>query len=253
MSLPMLPLTDRTALVTGASRGIGSAIAVALAEAGANVAINYRSHEDGARGLARHILTLGRRALVSHADVADNAQVKQMVSDIVDEFGHLDILVNNAGITADRSFAKMDDAQWHCVIATNLHGAFYCTKAVIQHMLDRRFGRIVNITSVVGQIGNFGQTNYAASKAALAGFTKSLAKEVASRGITVNAVAPGFIHTDMAAVIPESIQERLLGQIPLGRFGCPEEVARAVVYLASPGAEYITGTELCINGGFLCN
>ena len=216
-------LEGRTALVTGGSRGIGRAIALALAEEGADVAINYVSSEATARS------------------VADQ--------DVLKEFGHVDILVNNAGITSDKSFVKMDHASWRRVLAINLDGVFNCTKVFIDQMLKQSFGRVVNITSVIGQIGNFGQANYAASKAGVAAFTKSLAKELAGKGITVNCVAPGFTETDMVTAIPEKVRAKLLEQIPMRRFGKAEEVARACVYLCSKDGDYVTGAELSINGG----
>jgi NAD(P)-dependent dehydrogenase (short-subunit alcohol dehydrogenase family) len=170
---------------------------------------------------------------------------------VLRQFEHLDILVNNAGITSDKTFVKMDHAAWRKVLAINLDGVFNCTKVFIDQMLARNYGRVVNITSVIGQIGNFGQANYAASKAGVAAFTKSLAKELAGKGVTVNAVAPGFIETEMVGAIPEGVRKRLLDQIPLKRFGTAEEVGRAVVYLVSPDGDYVTGAELSINGGLL--
>jgi len=244
-------LEGRTALVTGGSRGIGRAIALALAEEGADVAVNYVSSETTARAVADQIQKLGRRVMLAQADVADYPDTYRMAQEVLKEFGHLDILVNNAGITSDKSFVKMDHASWRKVLAINLDGVFNCTKVFIDQMLTQSFGRVVNITSVIGQIGNFGQANYAASKAGVAAFTKSLAKELAGKGITVNAVAPGFIETEMIEGIPEKVRNRLLDQIPLRRFGSAEEVARAVTYLVSSDGDYITGAELSINGGLL--
>jgi 3-oxoacyl-(acyl-carrier-protein) reductase len=246
-----MKLTGRTALVTGASRGIGNAIAMALAEEGADVAVNYVSNEAAAQAAVDRITKLGRRAILARADIADYPDTFRMAQDVLKQFGHLDILVNNAGITDDKTFIKMDHAAWRRVLAINLDGVFNCTKVFMEQMIQQEFGRVVNITSVIGQIGNFGQANYAASKAGVAAFTKSLAKELAGKGITVNAVAPGFVETDMVAGIPEKIQARLLAQIPLRRFGRAEEVARAVVYIVSPDGDYITGAELSINGGLL--
>src|SRR5262245_5373047 len=246
-----MKLKGRTTLVTGGSRGIGRAVAIALAEEGADVAINYVSSEAAARDVAEHIKKMGRRAILAQADVSDYPDTFRMAQDVLREFGHLDILVNNAGINSDKTFTKMDHASWRKVLGTNLDGVFNCTKVFVDRMLQQGYGRVVNMTSVIGQIGNFGQANYAASKAGVAAFTKSLAKELAGKGITVNAVAPGFIETEMVAGIPDKVKERLLAQIPLKRFGTAEEVARAVVYIVSPDGDYITGAELSINGGLL--
>jgi 3-oxoacyl-[acyl-carrier protein] reductase len=246
-----MKLKGRTALVTGASRGIGRAIALALADEGADVAINYVANELAAVDVAEHIGKMGRRAILARADVSDYPDTFRMAQDVLRHFEHLDILVNNAGITSDKTFVKMDHAAWRKVLAINLDGVFNCTKVFIDQMLARNYGRVVNITSVIGQIGNFGQANYAASKAGVAAFTKSLAKELAGKGVTVNAVAPGFIETEMVGAIPEGVRKRLLDQIPLKRFGTAEEVGRAVVYLVSPDGDYVTGAELSINGGLL--
>jgi 3-oxoacyl-(acyl-carrier-protein) reductase len=246
-----MKLKGRTALVTGASRGIGRAIALALADEGADVAINYVSNEPAAVDVAEHITKMGRRAVLARADVSDYPDTFRMAQEVLRQFEHLDILVNNAGVTSDKTFAKMDHAAWRKVLAINLDGVFNCTKVFIDQMLARSYGRVVNITSVIGQIGNFGQANYAASKAGVAAFTKSLAKELAGKGVTVNALAPGFIETEMVGAIPDGVRNRLLAQIPLKRFGTSEEVGRAVVYLVSPDGDYITGAELSINGGLL--
>jgi 3-oxoacyl-[acyl-carrier protein] reductase len=246
-----MKLKDRTALVTGASRGIGRAIALALAEEGADVAVNYASSQAAAQDVVNQIRKMGRRAISAQADVADYPDTFRMAQDVLREFGHLDILVNNAGITSDKTFTKMDHASWRKVLAINLDGAFNCTKVFIDQMLKQSFGRVVNITSVIGQIGNFGQANYAASKAGVAALTKSLAKELAGKGVTVNAVAPGFIETEMVEAIPEKVRNRFLEQVPLRRFGRAEEVGRMVVYIVSPDGDYITGSELCLNGGLL--
>jgi 3-oxoacyl-[acyl-carrier protein] reductase len=246
-----MKLKGRTALITGGSRGIGRAVALALAEEGADVAINYVSSEAAARDVADHIRKMGRRAVLAQADVSDYPDTFRMAQDVLRDFEHLDILVNNAGINSDKTFVRMDHASWRKVLGTNLDGVFNCTKVFIDQMLRQGYGRVVNMTSVIGQIGNFGQANYAASKAGVAAFTKSLAKELAGKGVTVNAVAPGFIETEMVASIPDKVKERLLAQIPLKRFGTAEEVARAVVYIVSSDGDYITGAELSINGGLL--
>jgi 3-oxoacyl-[acyl-carrier protein] reductase len=247
-----MKLKGRTALVTGGSRGIGRAVAIALAEEGADVAINYVSSEAAARDVAEHITQkIGRKAVLAQADVSDYPDTFRMAQDVLGAFGHVDILVNNAGINSDKTFTKMDHASWRKVLGTNLDGVFNCTKVFVDQMLRQSYGRVVNMTSVIGQIGNFGQANYAASKAGVAAFTKSLAKELAGKGVTVNAVAPGFIETEMVTGIPDKVKERLLAQIPLHRFGTAEEVARAVVYIVSSDGDYITGAELSINGGLL--
>lgn len=242
-------LKGRVAVVTGSSRGIGRAIALALAEEGADVAINYRRNEELAKEVAQSIERMGRGAGVYQADVSDLGQVLRMRDAILQRFERVDILVNNAGINRDKSFVKMDEETWRAVIEADLNSAFYCTKAFLDGMLARGYGRIINISSIVGQMGNFGQANYAAAKAGLIGLTKTLAKELAGKGITVNAVAPGFIETEMVASIPDEVKEKLLAQIPMRRFGKPEEVAKAVVFLASEDSNYITGHVLNVNGG----
>jgi 3-oxoacyl-(acyl-carrier-protein) reductase len=244
-----MQLTGRTALVTGASRGIGRAIAVSLAEEGADVAVNYLSNRDLATDVVDQIRKMGRKAMLAQADVADYPDTHRMAREVLEEFGHIDILINNAGINSDHTFVKMDQASWQKVLSINLDGPYNCTKVLVDQMIKEGWGRIVNITSIIGQIGNFGQANYAASKAGLAAFSKSLAKELVSKGITVNCVAPGFTETEMVMAIPEKVRMKLLDQIPMKRFGRSEEVARACVYLCSKDGDYITGTELSINGG----
>lgn len=244
-----MELEGKVALVTGASRGIGRAVALELARAGAEVAVNYAASEGPAQEVVREIEALGRRALAVKFDVADHEAVARGVKEVEEAFGRIDILVNNAGITRDGVCMRLKEEDWERVLSVNLKGAFLVTRAALPGMLKRRWGRIVNISSVVAFSGNPGQTNYAASKAGLVGFSRSLALEVASRGITVNVVAPGFIETDMTAALPEKAREALLSRVPLGRPGTPEEVAYAVVFLASEKAAYITGTVLHVNGG----
>ena len=244
-------LDGKTALVTGASRGIGRAIALRLAAEGARVAINYAGNVKAAEEVKAAIEAAGGTAILCRADVADSAAVEAMVADVAKEFGAIDILVNNAGITRDTLLMRMKDEDFAKVLDTNLKGVFYCTKAVSKLMMKKRSGRIVNMASVVGLVGNAGQTNYAAAKAGVIGFSKSAAKELASRGITVNVVAPGFIGTDMTAGLPESVKEKMLTDIPLGRMGEPEDVASAVLFLASDQASYITGQVVNVDGGMV--
>jgi NAD(P)-dependent dehydrogenase (short-subunit alcohol dehydrogenase family) len=274
-------LDGKAALVTGASRGIGQAIAVKLAAEGANVAVNYQSSKDQAadvidfinktdrmddldelikmidimdtveqaKEVRDMIESMGRHAIICQANVGRMDEVLKMRDKAVAEFGKIDILVNNAGIVKDKSFVKMTSEMWDDVISVNLTGTFNCSKAVIDGMLERHYGRIVNISSVIGRMGNRGQANYAASKAGIIGLTQTLAKEFADKGVTVNAVAPGFIGTDMLKSVPAKIMEKILAQIPMGRLGKPEEIASAVTYLVSPEAGYITGQVIDINGG----
>ncbi|WP_286884572.1 3-oxoacyl-ACP reductase FabG [Aneurinibacillus sp. UBA3580] len=242
-------LEGKVALVTGASRGIGRAIALELARQGADVAVNYAGNEAAAREVADEIAKLGRRAIVVKANVADAGEAEAMVKQTIDELGKLDILVNNAGITRDNLLMRMKEEEFDEVIATNLKGVFNCTKAVTRPMMKARSGRIINISSVVGVMGNPGQTNYVAAKAGVIGMTKSVARELASRGITVNAVAPGFIETDMTSVLGDDTRESLLTQIPLGRLGKPEDIADTVAFIASEKASYITGQVFHVDGG----
>lgn len=242
-------LSGKVALVTGASRGIGRHIALSLAEAGADVAVNYAGNEAKAQEVVDEIKSLGRRAFAVRANVASFAEVEAMVKQVTKEFGRLDILVNNAGITRDNLLMRMKEDDWDAVIETNLKGVFNGVKAVSRTMMKQRSGRIINLSSVVGVMGNAGQANYAASKAGIIGLTKSAARELASRGITVNAIAPGFIETDMTAKLEEETQKQLISQIPLGRLGQPQDVARVVRFLASDDAAYITGQTLHVDGG----
>jgi 3-oxoacyl-[acyl-carrier protein] reductase len=242
-----LDLSGKVALVTGASRGIGRAIARTLATAGAQVVITSRG--DAAQAVADEITQAGGQALALAADVSDAAAIAGVVDRILDAYGRLDVLVNNAGITRDQLLLRMKRDDWDAVIATNLTGTFVCTQAVLKTMVRQRAGRIISISSVVGQSGNPGQTNYAATKAGIIGFSKALAREVASRNITVNVVAPGLIDTDMTREISSDAQASWTSNIPLGRLGTPDDVAAAVCFLASDAASYITGQVLAVNGG----
>lgn len=246
-----MKLEGKKALVTGASRGIGRAIALALAAEGADVAVNYAGSEAAAKEVAAQIEAMGRRALVLKADVADSAASTAMVDAAVKEFGRIDILVNNAGITRDTLLMRMKEEDWDAVLTTNLKGVYNCTKAAVKYMMKQKSGRIVSISSVVGLTGNAGQANYAAAKAGVIGFTKAVAKEVAARGITVNAIAPGFIKTDMTSVLPEKVVEGLLNNIPLHTLGAPEDIAKAALFLVSEDANYITGQTLHVDGGMV--
>ena len=244
-------VANNTALVTGASRGIGRATAIELAKAGAKVAVNYAGNRAAAEEVVAQIQAAGGQAFMVQADVGDAAAVDAMVKSVVEQFGSIDILVNNAGITRDNLIMRMKEEDWDAVIHTNLKGIFNCTKVVTKLMMKQRYGRIVNMTSVVGVMGNAGQSNYAAAKAGVIGFTKSMAKELASRNITVNAVAPGYISTDMTADLPDQAKADLQSQIPLQRLGNPADVASAVLFLVSPGADYITGQTLHVDGGMV--
>lgn len=242
-------LDGKVALVTGGSRGIGRAIALELGARGADVLVNYHSSVAEAEQVADQIQAGGQRAESYQADVGDFDSADAMVKHAIETFGDLHILVNNAGITRDGLIMKMSESDWDDVMRTNLRAAFNCTKPAVRHMLRRRYGRIINITSVAGQMGNPGQTNYSASKAGQIGFTKSLAREVGSRNVTVNAVAAGYIDTTIWEGVSEDARQGLIGMIPLGRKGEPEEIAKAVVFLASDDAAYITGHVLTVDGG----
>lgn len=239
----------KVALVTGAGKGIGKEIALELARGGAKCVINYASSATGAESVAEEIRAMGSEAMTYKCDVSDADAVQKMITDVMEQYGRIDILVNNAGITKDGLMLKMTEADFMAVLDINLKGAFNCMKAVTKPMMKQRYGRIINITSIVGIIGNAGQVNYAASKAGLIGMTKSAARELASRNITVNAVAPGFIETDMTDVLPDSVKEQLLAQIPMKKLGQTGDIANAVCFLADEKASYITGQVLQVNGG----
>jgi len=244
----MTKLKDKVAMVTGAAQGIGKAVAIALAREGANLIISDINLELAAQ-TAKEVEALGVKTLALKTNVADLADVENSVSEAVKVFGKIDILVNNAGITKDNLLIRMKKEDWDAVLAVNLTGVFNCTKVVSRLMMKNSCGKIINIASISGQMGNFGQANYSASKAGVIGFTKTVAREAAARNITVNAIAPGFIQTAMTDKIPQEIKNKMLEQIPLGKFGQPEDIANAVVFLSSPEADYITGQVLAVNGG----
>ena len=245
----MINLDGKKALVTGASRGIGKAIAIRLATEGVSVGVNYNASEQEAAKVVDEIQSLGGKAIILKGSVADSLEVQSLIQAAEDKLGGLEILVNNAGITKDNLIMRLPEEDWDQVIDTNLKGAFLCTKAALRSMVRQRSGRIINMSSVVAITGNAGQSNYTAAKAGLIGFTKTVAKEVASRGITVNAIAPGFIETQMVDAISSQLQEKILERIPLGYFGTPEDVAGVVAFLASEDARYVTGQVIGIDGG----
>ena len=247
----MIDLSGKAALVTGGSRGIGKAIGLRLARQGADVAFSYRGNADAAKATADEIGSIGTKALAIQGDVKDPASADTVVKAVLEAFGKVDILVNNAGVTRDDLIMRMTEDAWREVLETNLFGAFWMTKAVTRPMLKARAGRIVNITSVSGQAGQMGQANYSSAKAGLIGLTKATARELASRGITVNAVAPGFVLTELTQDLPEALQAEITSRTPLGRFGTTEEVADAVAFLVSDEAGYITGQVLAVDGGLV--
>ncbi|WP_416731490.1 3-oxoacyl-[acyl-carrier-protein] reductase [Fictibacillus sp. JL2B1089] len=244
-------LNEKSVLVTGASRGIGRAIALYFAKNGAKVAVNYSGSEEKANEVVKEIKENGGIAFAIKADISSSEDVTNMVKTVVDEFGSLDVLVNNAGITRDNLLMRMKEEDWDAVINTNLKGVFLTTKAVTRQMMKQRKGRIINIASIVGVSGNAGQANYVAAKAGVIGLTKTAAKELSSRGITVNAIAPGFIETDMTGKLEEGIKSEMLRGIPLARFGQPEDIASAAAFLASDASSYITGQTLHVDGGMV--
>ena len=244
-------MEGRVALVTGGGRGLGRAIAVRLAGEGAKVAISYRSNDAAAAETAELVRKAGAGCEIFKGDVASPEDVEALMKGVGEAFGSVEILVNNAGTTRDNILLRMKDAEFEEVLDTNLKGTYLCTRAVLRGMVRVRWGRIVNISSVVGLLGNAGQANYAASKAGMIGFTKSVAREVAGRGITANAVAPGYVETELTAGLPEHLKEQILGQVPVGRFGEPEEIAEVVAFLAGERAAYVTGQTIAVDGGMV--
>lgn len=246
-----MKLENKTVLVTGASRGIGREIALIFAKEGANIVVNYSGSKEKAEEVVNEITALGQKAIAYQCNVSDGESVQTMVKETIAEFGSLDILVNNAGITRDNLLMRMKDDEWDDVININLKGVFLCTKAVTRQMMKQRAGKIINVSSIVGVIGNPGQANYVAAKSGVIGLTKTTAKELASRNITVNAIAPGFITTDMTDQLKDDVKEAMLAQIPLGKFGQAKDIANAVLFLASDDANYITGQTIHIDGGMV--
>ncbi len=242
-------LENKTAIVTGGSRGIGKSIALHLASLGANIIVNYNNNFAAANEVVKEIESMGREALAIKADIGKSSDVDKFINTVYEKFNSIDILINNAGITRDNLLMRMKEDEWDEVLNTNLKGAFLMTKSIIRKMIKRKKGKIVNITSIVGTTGNAGQSNYSASKAGLIGFTKSIAKEVASRGIQVNAIAPGFIRTDMTDALPDNIKKELLNNIPANKLGRPEDIANMVGFLSSDLSDYITGQIIHIDGG----
>jgi 3-oxoacyl-[acyl-carrier protein] reductase len=241
----------RVALVTGGGRGIGRAIAVRLAKGGMKVAVAYRTNDAAAEETADLVRDVGARGELFKGDVASPEDVEALVKGVGEAFGPVEILVNNAGMTRDNILLRMNNAEFDEVLRTNLKGTYLCTRAVLRRMVRARWGRIVNISSVVGLLGNAGQANYAASKAGIIGFTKSVAREVAGRGITVNAVAPGYVETELTGSLSENIKGQIMGQVPMGRFGKPQEIAEVVAFLAGDGAAYVTGQTISVDGGMV--
>jgi acetoacetyl-CoA reductase len=239
----------RVAIVTGGARGIGAAITTALAKSGVHVAAGYSSNGKAAEELAEKLGAEGASVSVHQGNVGVVEDCQRVVGEVLEQYGRIDYLINNAGVTVDKTMRKMSVEDWHAVLRVNLSGAFYMTKPVLDHMLERKFGRIVNISSVIGQMGNIGQVNYAASKAGLFGLTQSLARETANKGITVNCVAPGYIETEMVAAIPQEAYDKIVARVPVGRLGQASEIARAVQFLVDDDAGYITGSVISVNGG----
>ncbi len=242
-------LKDKVAIVTGGSRGIGRAVVIALAEAGADILLNYSRSDKQADEVKKQVEKKGRKCVTVRADVGRFEQAQNLGKAVMNHFGRVDILINNAGVNRDRTLRRMTHEQWNEVIQTNLSSVFNCTKAVVEPMVAQNSGVIISISSIIGEMGNVGQANYAATKAGIIGFTKTMARELARNNIRVNAIAPGFVETDMLGTVPEDIRNQIKSQIALNRFGTPEEVALAVVYLCSPAASWITGITLRMNGG----
>jgi 3-oxoacyl-[acyl-carrier protein] reductase len=244
-------LQGQVAIVTGGARGIGKATTLALARAGAKVVINYSSSDKNAQELVNTITAEGGEAITVKGDISLSSTAEKLVSGTLEQFGRIDVLINNAGVNRDNLMIRMKEEDWDQVINTNLKGIFLTTKAVLKPMLKQRAGRIINVTSVIGITGNLGQSNYSAAKAGVIGFTRAIAREVASRNILVNAIAPGYIATDMTANLPDNVKEAVLQNIPLGRIGLPEEVAQVILFLTSPSASYITGQTIVVDGGMV--